>query len=151
MGAQNRRSWSQLWSLICSFVFSFGDDLLMNFPGGSDGKESACNAGDRFNPWVRKIPWIFYQKKSSAVIKSKLPSCNDDLQSKTRVLACRLNAGSPLSSQTGDLLASSKKSWEWFLAMNWKLIGWNPSPEGNKIWKWGHWEVLRSWGWGSHE
>ena len=23
----------------------------------SRGKESACNAGDRFNPWVKKIPW----------------------------------------------------------------------------------------------
>ena len=31
----------------------------MGFPGGSDGKESTCNAGDlcRFNPWVGKIPW----------------------------------------------------------------------------------------------
>ena len=36
----------------------------MGFPGGSVGKESACNAGDslqyrrpRFNPWVGKIPW----------------------------------------------------------------------------------------------
>ena len=30
----------------------------LTFPGGSDGKESACNA-DRpgFNPWVGKIPW----------------------------------------------------------------------------------------------
>ena len=28
------------------------------FPGGSDGKESECNARDPgFNPWVRKIPW----------------------------------------------------------------------------------------------
>ena len=29
------------------------------FPGGADGKESACKAGERlgFNPWVRKIPW----------------------------------------------------------------------------------------------
>ena len=29
------------------------------FPGGSDGKESACNTGDlgSFNPWVGKIPW----------------------------------------------------------------------------------------------
>ena len=28
------------------------------FPGGLDGKESACNAGDpRFNPWVWKSPW----------------------------------------------------------------------------------------------
>ena len=24
------------------------------FPGGSEGKESVCNAG---NPWVKKIPW----------------------------------------------------------------------------------------------
>ena len=29
-----------------------------SFPGGSDGKESACNAGDPgFDPWVGKIPW----------------------------------------------------------------------------------------------
>ena len=28
------------------------------FPGGSNGKGSACNAGKpRFSPWVRKIPW----------------------------------------------------------------------------------------------
>ena len=26
----------------------------MGFPGGSDGKETACSAGD---PWVEKIPW----------------------------------------------------------------------------------------------
>ena len=26
-------------------------------PGGSDGKESALNVGDGFDPWVRKIPW----------------------------------------------------------------------------------------------
>ena len=27
-------------------------------PGGSDGKESACNTGDLgFNPWVGKITW----------------------------------------------------------------------------------------------
>ena len=30
---------------------------MQSFPGGSNGKESACNAGDlRFNPWVGKIP-----------------------------------------------------------------------------------------------
>ena len=27
------------------------------FPDGSCDKESACNAGDGFDPWVRKIPW----------------------------------------------------------------------------------------------
>ena len=26
------------------------------FPGGSDDKESACNAGDP-DPWIRTIPW----------------------------------------------------------------------------------------------
>ena len=30
----------------------------MDFPGGSDGQASACNAGDTgFNPWVGKISW----------------------------------------------------------------------------------------------
>ena len=27
------------------------------FPGGSDFKESACNAGDMGSVWVGKIPW----------------------------------------------------------------------------------------------
>jgi len=27
------------------------------FPGGSEVKASASNAGDLFDPWVRKIPW----------------------------------------------------------------------------------------------
>ena len=29
----------------------------MGFPGGSDSKESTCNARPGFDPWVRKIPW----------------------------------------------------------------------------------------------
>ena len=30
------------------------------FPGGSDNNKSDCNAGDpRFDPWVRKIPWMY--------------------------------------------------------------------------------------------
>ena len=30
----------------------------MDFPGGSDGKEYACNARRLvFSPWVGKIPW----------------------------------------------------------------------------------------------
>ena len=28
-----------------------------DFPGGSDGKDSACNRQPRFDPWVGKIPW----------------------------------------------------------------------------------------------
>ena len=30
---------------------------ILGFPGGSAGKESTCNAGAGFNPWVGKIPW----------------------------------------------------------------------------------------------
>ena len=31
---------------------------FQGFPGGSDGKESSCNAGrPGFDPWVMKIPW----------------------------------------------------------------------------------------------
>ena len=29
---------------------------ILDFPCGSAGKESACNAGDGLDPWVRKIP-----------------------------------------------------------------------------------------------
>ena len=35
--------------------FSIG--IAQGFPGGSDNKESACNAGDPGSTWVRKIPW----------------------------------------------------------------------------------------------
>ena len=32
--------------------------LRKGFPGGSDGKESACNCKrPGFDPWDRKIPW----------------------------------------------------------------------------------------------
>ena len=32
--------------------------VQQGFPGGSEGKESACNAGDPgLIPWVGKIPW----------------------------------------------------------------------------------------------
>ena len=34
------------------------DFMIWGFPGGSDGKESACQCRrPRFNPWVGKIPW----------------------------------------------------------------------------------------------
>ena len=32
-------------------------NLHRGFPGGSDGKESTCKAGELFDPWVEKIPW----------------------------------------------------------------------------------------------
>ena len=36
----------------------FGGGLVLGFPGGSDGTESACNAGDQGSiPGLGKIPW----------------------------------------------------------------------------------------------
>ena len=40
-----------------SDTFMVGKRVKWGFPGGSDGKKSACDAGDGFNPWIRKIPW----------------------------------------------------------------------------------------------
>ena len=31
--------------------------LFQRILGGSDGKESACDVADRFDPWVGKISW----------------------------------------------------------------------------------------------
>ena len=43
-----------LYTNIC--VYYTYDTYLWGFPGCSDGKESACNAEDPVNSWVRKIP-----------------------------------------------------------------------------------------------
>ena len=38
--------------------WKFGRHSAVGFPGGSAGKESACNVRrSEFDPWVRKIPW----------------------------------------------------------------------------------------------
>ena len=61
-------SWSHSGTppLVLNFFFFFNISLKYNlqlfviskgFSGDSDGKESACSAGDGFEPWVRKIPW----------------------------------------------------------------------------------------------
>ena len=48
--------WAHLPSAVCSdhFALSFPQSLW-GFPGGPDGKESACNA--MFDPRVGKTPW----------------------------------------------------------------------------------------------
>ena len=46
---------------LCKAQFPDGEPprlptpIFLGFPGGSAGKQSACNA--RFNPWVWKTPW----------------------------------------------------------------------------------------------
>ena len=39
-------------------ICKMGPPHPSSFPGGSEGKEPICNAGEPvFDPWVRKIPW----------------------------------------------------------------------------------------------
>ena len=52
------------WSFICLRKNKINRLLFLKsaqvsiFPGGSEGKASACNTGDLgLYPWVRKIPW----------------------------------------------------------------------------------------------
>ena len=60
-----RSSHPYLFSMLVIYKKKMINDLyllsfinfVLGFPGGSDGKESAHNAGDRFNPWVGKILW----------------------------------------------------------------------------------------------
>ena len=43
-----------------------------SFPGGSGGKESACNAGrPRFDPWFGKIPWRRKWQPTPVVLPGK--------------------------------------------------------------------------------
>ena len=49
------------WMLSFKPTFSLSSFTFINryynFPGGSDGKESSCSVGDRFDPSVGQIPW----------------------------------------------------------------------------------------------
>ena len=56
-GGHKAINWA-MCSLWIAVTFYWDACLTVGFPGGSDSKESAFNAGDPgFNPWVRKIPW----------------------------------------------------------------------------------------------
>jgi len=73
-------------SLLCWCLFSLPDRLLsvgsqrvghdratsLGFPGGSDDKASAHNAGGpEFNCWVRKIPWRRKWQSTPALLPGK--------------------------------------------------------------------------------
>ena len=49
----------EIFNVLISFIYLFlvTPYSMWGFPSGSDSKESACNAGDGFDSWVRKIPW----------------------------------------------------------------------------------------------
>ena len=58
--------------------FGFIYFYFLGFPGGSDGKESACNAGDPdsipgSDPWVGRIPWRRNGYTQSSILAWRSP------------------------------------------------------------------------------
>ena len=48
--------------------------IILGFPGGPDGKESACNAGiPGCNAWVRKIPWRSEMATHCSILAWRIP------------------------------------------------------------------------------
>ena len=48
---------------------------MMGFPGGSVGKESACQCRRfGFNPWVGKMPW---RRKWQPILAQKIPGTEE--------------------------------------------------------------------------
>ena len=43
----------------------------LGFPGDSEGKASAQNAGNKFDPWVRKIPWRMKWQPTPVLLPGK--------------------------------------------------------------------------------
>ena len=65
----------QLLEMIITVSKRTGDSCLTKrgFPGGSRGKESAYHAGDRFQPWVRKIPLEEDMATQSSILAWEIP------------------------------------------------------------------------------
>ena len=42
---------------LATLIDSWGGIYDVSFPDSSASKESTCNAGPQFDPWVGKIPW----------------------------------------------------------------------------------------------
>ena len=60
--------------MSCYFLLqwiTFFQNSSLGFPGGSDGKESACNAG--FKPWVARIPWRRAWKPTPVFLHGESP------------------------------------------------------------------------------
>ena len=56
-------------SSIITTTVSFKKNV--GFPGDSDSKDSACNAGNGFNPWVGMIPWRKKYQSSPVFLPGK--------------------------------------------------------------------------------
>ena len=61
---------------------------LKSFSHGSVGKESTCNVGDRFDPWVGKVPWIREQLPSCSILAWRIPWTIQSMGSQPTSLDC---------------------------------------------------------------
>ena len=114
--------------------------LKPGFPGGSDGKESVCNAG--FDPWVGKIPWR----------RERLPNPVKLVLSISYTSIFK-NCHSKFPVTLTTAIRSSKSS---FLQECMEETSWWSSGSDSKLplqgpWVWALVEELKSWvrGWGS--
>ena len=58
--------------LLCSFLFSSHTVIFEGFPGGLDGKVSACNAGDQGSiPGSGRSPWRRKWQSTPALLPGK--------------------------------------------------------------------------------
>ena len=55
--SQNGKTVQPLWATIWPFFQMLNVAVSSGFPGGSDGKESACNAGGLGSSLGENIPW----------------------------------------------------------------------------------------------
>ena len=64
-----------LLSCKCGWQYLSLLGLLQAFLGGSVGKESACNAGDPIQSWVRKIPTGYGKEMAmySSILAWRIP------------------------------------------------------------------------------
>ena len=60
-------------SKVMTLLFNMLSWFVMAFPGGSDGKGPACNAGDGFDPWVGNIPWRRAWQPTPVFLPGKSP------------------------------------------------------------------------------
>ena len=59
-----------IWKIV--IILTFPDDYILTFPGGSDGKASACRRPG-FDPWVGKIPWRRKWQTHSSTLAWRIP------------------------------------------------------------------------------
>ena len=83
--------------------------ITRRLPWRSRGKNSPCNAGDRFNPWSRKIPHATEQLSPSASATEALPPVLHNKRNTSERSLCTAMKGAPSSPQLGKAQAQQQR------------------------------------------